>query len=758
MTKKLSLLLLSVVLLYFNWTYWYWTIVGLLSLILYYSISTVSWGAVVERALALNRVWSRIFGWLVGFYLSIFAISIPVVIWKYNRLAVALVMFAVGLVGLVLSLRVKRSGAKQSDSRDKNEISENNIQRTGQIASALGLAMTFKNWHFILLGLLSAVFVFLLFISRTGEYILSPWDSLPTVILIVFFGLMWLVASLVFSNQPIKIVLLVIVLFSFLAHLYLPVVYKTSFSGDKWRHLAIERYLQTGQAYTPSIWGDKIRPMVNFGPVAVPEALVAGNKTSYAGQWAITIMLAESLGADVFKVDWWLVFCLWSFFIPLLFFQFGKLFFTSERLGLLFAILPSIFYTFQVDGAITLPVTLSYIFFFFVLLLWIDYARRGQKSTFCLASGLTLFFYWGYILHLFVLLAIGFLAYVWRARPKKIFWISAGAGILFLPFLELIGGLSFFSLKNLSWAALINGAANGLGLITAFIGRTAVLDVLEQGNFLYHQTSASLSNLSLFSFQAVPFGASVIVWFAALWAVYRAWRARQGIDNFLAWLFFIFLLAYLVDFIATTGLHLLVRRLDALLALFLIIFFGLALWKFLTSDRVPILPRKRILAVVFLLSFMATSTFASGPKLAILPADDQKAATVVWEELAANADEHYCVIAESWPLLVLEAQSRRKVIGGGFPMLPEYQQPDLTNIFNGLMKEPRREWLEIAFRVTKADTCYYLNKKRLLSEPVFQQTISLFGEPVRAGEMYIWKIDNFLTRMTFSHQMLYNTQ
>src|SRR3989338_4740890 len=157
-------LTLSVGLLWKNWTSWHSISIGIVGLVLYYAITAIAWGRVIEQALLLNKNWGRIFGFLVGFYLSTFAIGIPVVVWKYDRLAVAGAMLVVGLAGLTLSLRAKRSNP------------EVNSGITSSPAESAGfLAMTFKTWHFILLGVLSAWFVFLVAEARTGAYILSPW-------------------------------------------------------------------------------------------------------------------------------------------------------------------------------------------------------------------------------------------------------------------------------------------------------------------------------------------------------------------------------------------------------------------------------------------------------------------------------------------------------------------------------------------------------------------------------------------------------
>ena len=92
--------------------------IGIVGLVLYYAITAIAWGRVIEQALLLNKNWGRIFGFLVGFYLSTFAIGIPVVVWKYDRLAVAGAMLVVGLAGFVLSFLLRHPERSEAESRD----------------------------------------------------------------------------------------------------------------------------------------------------------------------------------------------------------------------------------------------------------------------------------------------------------------------------------------------------------------------------------------------------------------------------------------------------------------------------------------------------------------------------------------------------------------------------------------------------------------------------------------------------------------
>lgn len=95
------------------------------------------------------------------------------------------------------------------------------------------------------------------------------------------------VVLLIFSRRSAKFILFIIIAHSFLLHAYLPAVYETGFGGDKWRHLASENYIMTGEVYQPSLLG-KVE-YAKFGPFKLPAVLISGNKTSYGQQWALTI-------------------------------------------------------------------------------------------------------------------------------------------------------------------------------------------------------------------------------------------------------------------------------------------------------------------------------------------------------------------------------------------------------------------------------------------------------------------------------------
>jgi len=750
----------------------------ILVLIIYYLISAIVWSSIVSRVLPVTKAMSRALGFLVGFYLSAFAISIPIVVWKYDRLSVTIAMLMILLIGVLLSLRgsIITTATILSSRRLFEFFKSCSVETLRLLRSAVdSLAMTLSDKLVISFAVLSAMFLFFIFHARTGVYILSPWNALSLFTLMLFFAICFIVSKIVFSHRSVGLILTIIIIFSYVMHSYLPVVYETGFGGDKWRHLGAEQHLKDGKIYTPSIWGEQ-RSDIHFGPISIPEALVAGNKTSYSAQWGATIMISEALGVDLFWVDLLMVFLLWSLFLPLILYLFGKIIFENERLGLLFAFLPTLFYTFQSEGGITIPVSFGHLFFFFVLLLWMYYVKQGKRLTLYFAMALSLMFYWGYILNFFMLILIGILSYSWRKlfverkhwykfklkygfsdkrlslRDKTIFGLIVIGAIFFIPFLEIFQGLSQYASGSLSLVGIINALADAFGRLSGFIGIIVPPDFIDQGNFLYNQTKESLSRLPLFSYRVVPFIVSMIVWIFVWWAIYQVIRYMRDKKTIvlLAILFIITMLSYFISWSFTDGVHILARRLNETIVFFMIVFLGYGIWLILQNTSPftnggfglswRIIQRKKILAICFALSFAATSTYASGPKLQMVTKDEIQSAKIVWQEHKQDP-KPYCVIANTWPLLGLEAVSGMQIVAGNFPIYTEYAQPERVKIFEGMLKAPSQNWIDGAFAVTGAKVCYYMTENKWINDVVLDKTVELFGEPRRVGTVYIWRME-----------------
>ncbi|MDO8435547.1 MAG: hypothetical protein Q7S89_02595 [bacterium] len=689
---SIVIVLASSLLLYKNWTAWHSVVIGLIGLILYYGVGSHVWGRVVARMIPVRRRCTHLFGLLVSFYLSIMAIGIPIVLWKYDRLTTALVLVAVGIIGVFLNLYI-RSEPKP-------------LEVTPEPASTI----PFTRWHLVGFIVAGITFVDLLVRARTGNFILSPWPVLTPLVPILFFVLVYLAGRAVLSNRSFGFVLVLIIALSYLTHLTLPIVYKTGYGGDRWRHLGAEAWLQEGKIYEPT---------------ALPEALIIGNKTSYAPQWGATIFLAESLNISLDTIDRFLVYILWSLFLPLLMYHAAVFLFKNERTGLIAALLPVLFGTLQTEGALTLPVSLGMIWFLFVMLVWLSYVFDRKKITLAAALAFTLFSYWGYLLYFFVLLIVGTLALVMRRGRMTVLAVSVLLAFA-LPALEIAHGSS---------ESLIT--SSGHGTVTAFYRALEHLAGLAQvgalpegaGNILFHQLDKSLSNLPLLTNTWLAPLLSLIVAGTLAWSMMSKKETRS--HTLAATVFLVLLGSYLISWSGTSGMHILARRLNETLAVLIAVLIVPAIYRFAST-------RVRTIATCALVGLIATATYASGPISQVVTSDELNAARTVWAELK-KTEGPYCVIGNTWPLLALEAVSEKNIVAGGFPVEWNYEQPGRVLLFKTISEDPTQRLVEFEMTLLGVSSCVYMNEERWLAAGALEKTKTLWGEPERIGTVYLWR-------------------
>ena len=596
----------------------------------------------------------------------------------------------------------------------------------------------------------------------------------------------------IFSKCKMRTILLVIILHSFLLHSYLPIVYKTGFGGDKWRHVAAEKWLDEGNIYSPSLFGEEELSYKKIGPLKVPEVLLVGNKTSYANQWGLTMLIGKAMRLDFFTVDMFLGFILWSIFIPLFLFKLGQ-FFIRDRLFLgLLAFSPSLFYPFQVYGSITLPVAFGFLYFVFVLILWLTYLESdtnlrmhtndtnnpNMKFFLILLLVLTSLMYFNYLIYFVLILMIGALIVYFKklilphlfngGEPSKkvLKWFFASVLVFFviIPVLDRVGGVSIFKWNEIFkfWLIPINIIEFILGKLLA-LGRFIPRPVfISQGNFIFMQIWESLSRATLFRFLNWPAIVSIFIWFATFWGIFKINLARCFRVMFL-WILILVILLFdhFISMYYMGGVRLLTKRFDLAIAFFMapLLIWGIY-WLVIKESRI-FSAKAKILAISLVLAVFSGVVYASGPKLEVVTEDEWAAAIYVWDEInlrlkskstnvskstkTTNAtDSEYCVLANTWPLLAVEMVSGRKIAGGGFPLYTDYAQPERVQIWQKMTRIPSLRYLERAREITGADFCYFMVEKRWLGitdlekEGRFEKLKETFGDYHRVGEVYIF--------------------
>jgi len=380
--------ILVVIGLAFNLFLWQIRFLGLFFVVVFFIINGLWLGQILKKILFtkeyiyfLQHKRIEIFSFLFGIFLLIYLISffgaIFLIFYKFFLVQIPLIF---GILTLVISFLIHLDIFAW---HSVNKVIDTDKQKTEKYFNINFLGILFGLFFLFFAG------IFLLYSARTGNYIQSPWDVIPKIYLYVYLIATLMVVFLIFSKQKIGFVLFIIILHSFLLHSYLPIIYKTGFGENKWKHLGTERQILS---------------------VRENPAPLIGNKEGSANQWALTIFLSKILNVNIFWVDLLLLYLLWSIFIPLIFFKLAEFLFRSfkdppddenanckkQRFLLLTAFLPSLFFSFQVYGSVTTPVALEYLFFFFVLLFWLDYLVTKQKISLVAAIILSSLIFLGY--------------------------------------------------------------------------------------------------------------------------------------------------------------------------------------------------------------------------------------------------------------------------------------------------------------------------------------------------------------------------
>ena len=153
------------------------------------------------------------------------------------------------------------------------------------------------------------------------------------------------------------------------------------------------------------------------------------------------------------------------------------------------------------------------------------------------------------------------------------------------------------------------------------------------------------------------------------------------------------------------------------------------------------------ITLILFLAFVSTTVYASGPKFQVVTSDEFRAAEYIWDEAKAQPQKiqpfkNNCVLANTWPLLAIEAVSSRHIITGGFPYYYEYRQPERVQLFRDMNDNPSIRYLLKSLEITGADMCYFMTEKRWIDfnkrEQVVDQLDKLLGEHKSIGKVMIW--------------------
>lgn len=703
--------------------------------IFYFFINSIWLGKILAKLLNLEKELQFFFGLFLLLFLVAFGMAVPIFFYKVTPFWLfSLLLFLTLIISILNHLKYFS---------EESEVSFKNLEDDQ--------GFRISKICYLLFAICYLLALILLFHSRTGNFILSPWEVIRPYYLYLWFGVVFITGLFIFSKEKIWRILLIIILASLLLHAYLPVIYETGFGGDKWRHLGAERWLMEGKIYSPALFGEPIN-WKQIGPLRIPEIFIVGNKNSYVNMWGLTIALSWLLKIDVFWIDLLLNYLLYSILFPFLMFKFAQFFSQKKSFLLLFSFLPLCFSPFQMYGSITLPNTFGFIWFLFVLTLIIKFFIQPDKQLFFITIIAVLFCYFNYILYFILVLEIILLLLLLKklcSAKNKIFRKGLIIGCLIfiilclfiIPVADLVSQYSSF----INWSEIkLNILKNLIDFGKRLITSQAIFprfNDMEQDNWLFVQISRNLNRSILLKLIPWHLILTPIVWLFVIFGLIKFKKIKYPQ---LGILIIILLFTILINqFIATyfmSGSRIFSKRLVVMTS-FLISFFlalGFHYWieiKYFSS-------KTKIIMIILYLSLLSTIVYASGPRSQMLTASELKAAVYIWDILKTKSGP-YCVLGNTWPLLGLEAISGRQITTGGFPYYYEYRQPERVQLFEQMNRAPSIRYIEKALEITGADECYFMTEERWIYPFQKRQIISrldgIMTQIQRIDDVYIWK-------------------
>ncbi len=661
--------------------------IGLISILLFVLLSGKDF-EIIYKYKFKNIEYPYIFGIFTSIFIPLFLSSIFILFYKINAAIISINLIITFILSIIIGAKNLKVEYVKEDEND-NDIKDFKLKFSYLLPIGI-LLFSF----FILHTLISFQF---------KDYIVNYiWKNFNFIFFIFVFSLIVFLIYLIFSDRNKKYILLVIILASFVLHSNIPILYQkgNGGAGDRYRFLANEEILKDGDAVKPILIGDKDSiDYKNIGNIKIPEVLVSGNKQSYGNKWGIDIILSYILNKDLIQIDTWIVYILWSIFIPVIFYNIFKIFNNNnDKLALLFSASPLLLNVFQFNGSVSYPISINFIifiFFFFLFLNKIKEKKSIDKEKIILGALITIILYFNYIVFLFIWLIFLFIYitnyFIEKIKSKK---IQTGLNIAII----LLSSFTFLILDIKMKFAMFDFSSifkKIIGFFIHFLSPSLIPNV----NIAMPRTMFFAPILSVIFFIIVAIG---IVHF------FKTKKDSKYILNFFISIF----LAYIYCWTILAGDRVFSRKIGIIVSLFLLFFFVYGIYYiFLKINKININKKQAIIILLGLfIASIGTLQYASGPVIELNMNYDLNSFKYVYDKV--KNDEHPCVIGDTIHTILLEYISKNKLVAGGFSQTGNYVQADRSRIFNSILKEPDKKYLEEAEKITGSNNCILIADNR----------------------------------------------
>src|SRR3989339_433347 len=546
----------------------------------------------------------------------------------------------------------------------------------------------------------------------------TPWQILPSAYIYWFGAATLVLGFLCFAKLPAKVVLVLLCAHAFLLTSYLPATHEYFYNADSWRHLGQELNLVAGNSFST---------VAPIGESNFWQKLDIG-RLGYAQFWSLGIIGKTFFNFDLMSFNRWFGPILWALFFPILAFEWGRALGWKKSESLFLVWLGFLPFGLQIAGATTLPVNIDFLFWLFLLLMIVK-RPVGEKLgiLFLAIAGVLLIF--GYTLY-FILFWLAWMVYFVIARSAAtrqsifIFPLVFILVALSIPIIELITNYSQFN-PNINW---LGQAQQTVGNFSAYYFASGPRPHdIASGNILFNQAPsyAFVVNI-LMQWRWWLVGFAILFWFVTLFGAFLSLRGgATGADEaiyrprqkLLALLFLGLMSGNIISRYFLTGDNLLARRLDVVLAWLAIIMVAGAI-NFVIA-RIRRLSASggeqsiALLFIIFIISLAITASYSLGPDAKTVSRDEYQAMDYVYSVIASEEKQSRrpCVLADTYPLLALEAISAKTIIGGGFPMGQNFAQPERVQLFNKFKMRSAEAILADSKILTGASRCFGVVKE-----------------------------------------------
>lgn len=552
-------------------------------------------------------------------------------------------------------------------------------------------------------AVLYIVGLYLLYQSQSGGLLLSPWQTVHPHYIYIFALATLVLGILSITRLSIRAMVLLFIAHSFLMHGYLPFTHELFYGADGWRHLANVARIIAEQPLVVTVLSE------------APSIGARLSVLAYGQLWGLMALLSRLLHIAPATLITWFVPVVWSVLFPVLLAEVAKTLSLGRR-GTFYLLWASLVpFALQVAGSFTLPVNLGFLGWLLAIILVVkrlEQPRRAQVTVLALIGVLSLFTYSLYAILFWLgwVLVECILFYKGKKFESLVVAAAALVGGMIIPATELFMGYS--SLQPVAWIASLKQL---VGTMSAWYVATGPRPHdITAGNILFNQVPSYAFVPNIFT---THLGWLVVVaalfFFMVVRGVVYAFARKQPAYLWFGGMTILVTSSYVVSRYLLGGEQLFARRLDVVLAFLFIVVVVLVArhYDYLLAKKprlATLLPLLLILDVVVI-----SASYSLGPDTRTVRVREVEAMAYIWQQEQTN-DKH-CVIADTYPLLALEAVSGKEIVGGGFPINQYFAQPELSAVWQGFQqgKQPDAVWQQ-ASEATGATKCWLVANSNIL--------------------------------------------